>query len=115
MAHSSQCIPFAGAMETIALPYAKIPRTYIKGLIADTGLSIPQNHALVIVSGYPLVLTLQNPGDEDIVLPLPAGARRIIVIKAIAKVAVNADGGWTAWIEDLRSLANWDCNGANRP
>lgn len=122
--HSSQCMPIRAAVETIILPPQKVPLTFAgTGNTVRTGLSIPENHALTVVSDGNLLLTLINDGDTPIVVPLPAGYRRIIPIRqigfvdALAAAATNVAPAvkYTLWIEDLRAMEPWLCDGALRP
>lgn len=116
--HSAQCMPIRAGVETIILPPQKIPRTFAAdGQDQDTGFSIPENHALWAVSESPLTLTLTNPGDTDIVLPMPSGIRRVIPIRVIGGVLARSTDGsnYTLWIEDLRAMQPWICDGEFRP
>lgn len=119
---AAQNMPIRANAPTVILPPAKSkPRTFVgKGVTARTGLAIPENHALTIVCDGPVLLTLVNKGDDDIVLPFPAGYFRVIPIKEIGFVDAIAIGGnapthFTLWIEDLRAMEPWICEGEYRP
>lgn len=113
----AQNMPIRASWDTVILPPQKIPRLFTASNPA-TGIGIPANHALCMISNGNVTLTLTNLGDQSIVLPFPATAgKRIIPIVEIGNVGVTLIEGASValWIEDLRAMEPWICEGAYRP
>jgi DNA/RNA endonuclease G (NUC1) len=112
-------MPIRANAPTIIIPPSKVPRHFVgKGQTpVATGAMIPENHALAIIANGAVMLTLSNPGDDDIIVPLPAGFWRVIVTKQIGDVTALAENTtrWSQWIEDLRAMEPWICAGEFRP
>jgi len=113
---SAQNMPIRAMCETIVVAPAGITRNFAGDKVATTttNKAIPENHALCVCSISPLVLTLQSPGDPDIVLPIPAGFRRIVVIRPVSQVLAKSDDQYSLWIEDLRAMEPWICDAKYR-
>lgn len=112
----AQNMPIRAVIDTVILPPAIVPRYNANGgAPLDLKASIPENHALVILCDAAFVLTLSNPGDKTINLPFPAGIRRIIPIRQIGEVSVTTTGKVAWWIEDMRAMEPWICEGEYRP
>lgn len=109
--HTPFCPPLAANMETVILPSRDQIKTVASGVGVASGVVVPQNRALVVMSPnaeVDITIPIAGAPNDPYVLSLKRGNTRVILPASLQYLEMTGSctDVWQAYIEDLAAFKN---------